>query len=101
MKKIEALGIIEVVGVVASLKALDSMIKTSNVSFVTMEKKLGGRLVTVVVQGKVDSVILAIESGSKAANNITKAVAKAVIPKPHEEIIKLLQKSSLKFNRIS
>lgn len=93
----EALGILEVVGVVASVEVLDSMIKTSEVSFVTMEKKLGGRLVTIVIQGKIDSVIAAVENGVIAANRITKVVAKAVIPKPHEELVKLLKKSSLKF----
>ena len=59
-----AIGIVEVVGVVASVEALDSMTKTSNVKFKTMEKKLGGRLVTIVVEGFVEDVQAAVEVGT-------------------------------------
>lgn len=94
-----SIGIIEVVGVVAAVQSLDAMTKTSNVSFKSMEKKLGGRLVTIIIEGSVQDVQAAIEVGDRTANNITKCVAKAVIAKPHEEVMKLIEKSSLKFAR--
>ena len=94
-----AIGIVEVVGVVASVEALDSMTKTSNVKFKTMEKKLGGRLVTIVVEGSVEDVQAAVEVGTRTADSITKCVAHAVIPRAHEEIMALLDRSSLKFNK--
>lgn len=95
----KSIGIVEVVGVVAGVQALDAMTKTSNVTFKTMENKLGGRLVTIVIEGNVEDVQAAIEAGYRAGNSITKCVAHAVISRPHEEVIALLEKSSLKFNK--
>ena len=50
---IKAIGLIEVSGSVAAIDALDIMCKAANVTLVTWEKKLGGRLVTVIVTGDV------------------------------------------------
>ena len=44
-----SLGFIEITGVVAAVDALDIMCKTSGVELATWERKLGGRLVTIVV----------------------------------------------------
>jgi ethanolamine utilization protein EutM len=94
----KALGFVEVSGVVAAVEALDSMLKTADVEFVTWEKKLGGRLVTIVVTGSISAVQAAVESGSARANGITKTVAQAVIANPHEEVVKLLQISAKKLS---
>ena len=94
----KALGFVEVSGVVAAIEALDAMLKTADVEFVTWEKKLGGRLVTVVVTGSISAVQEAVESGSARANKITKTVAHALIANPHEEVIKLLEISAKKLN---
>ena len=96
----KALGFIEVSGVVAAVEALDSMLKTANVEFVTLEKKLGGRLVTIVVTGNVSAVQEAVECGSARANEITQTVARAVIANPHEEVIKLVEISAKKLNLV-
>ena len=48
----KSLGLVEVPSVTAAIDVLDIMCKTADVHFVTWEKKLGGRLVTVVVQGE-------------------------------------------------
>ena len=61
-----AYGIIEVSGVVAAVDSLDAMCKAANVSFVTWERKLGGRLVTIIVEGDVSDAKAAVE----AAGNI-------------------------------
>ena len=45
----KALGFVEISGVTAAVDALDIMCKTSDVTFVTWERKLGGRLVTLIV----------------------------------------------------
>lgn len=95
----ESIGIVEVVGVVAAVEALDAMSKASNVSFTTSEKKLGGRLVTVIVKGNVDDVTAAVEVGIAAANRVTSCVASAVIARPHEEVLALIEKSGIKYNR--
>lgn len=95
----ESIGIVEVVGVVASVEALDAMSKAANVSFATSEKKLGGRLVTIIVKGNVDDVTAAVEVGIRAANRITQCVASAVIARPHEEVLSLIEKSGMKYNK--
>ena len=69
-----SLGFIEITGVVAAVDALDIMCKTSGVELATWERKLGGRLVTIVVKGDVASVTEAVETA--AAKAIKKPVAK-------------------------
>ena len=52
----KSLGLIEVVGVTGAVDCLDIMCKSADVEFVTWERKLGGRLVTVIVRGTVSAV---------------------------------------------
>lgn len=84
-------GFIEIPSTTAAIDALDIMLKTADVEFVTWEKKLGGRLVTIIVSGSVSAVTQAVEVASERA--IKKPVAKVVIANPHEEIIKIIEKS--------
>ncbi len=72
-----SLGFIEITGVVAAVDALDIMCKTSGVELATWERKLGGRLVTIVVKGDVASVTEAIETAAAKGNQ--KACGKGVI----------------------
>ncbi len=58
----KSIGLIEVTGVTAAIDCLDIMCKSADVEFVTWERKLGGRLVTVVVQGQVSAVSAAVEN---------------------------------------
>lgn len=90
-----SLGFIEITGVVAATDALDIMCKTSGVELATWERKLGGRLVTIVVRGDVASVTEAVETASK--NAIKKPVAYGVIANPHPEIEKLIAFSASRF----
>ena len=50
-----AYGFMEITGVVAATDALDIMCKAADVSLATWERKLGGRLVTLVIEGKMRS----------------------------------------------
>ena len=61
-------GFIEITGVVAAINALDIMCKTADVELASWERKLGGRLVTIIVQGDVAAVTEAVEA---AATNAT------------------------------
>ena len=88
----KALGFLEISGVVAAVDALDLMAKAADVEFVTWEKKLGGRLVTIIVRGEVSAVTAAIEAASQGA--IKKPVGKAVIANPHPEIEMIVQMSA-------
>ena len=51
----KAYGFIEITGVVAAMDALDIMCKAANVELATWERKLGGRLVTLVIEGDVST----------------------------------------------
>ncbi len=88
----KALGFFEISGVVAAVDALDIMCKTADVEFVSWEKKLGGRLVTVIIRGDVSAVTEAIEAATQ--NGIKKPVNKAVIANPHEEVERIVRKSA-------
>lgn len=90
-----SLGFIEISGVVAAVDALDIMCKTSGVELATWERKLGGRLVTIVIKGDVASVTEAVETAAVKA--IKKPVAKGVIANPHSEIMRLVELSASRF----
>ncbi len=92
----QAYGFFEIPSVTAAVVAVDIMCKTADVEFITWEKKLGGRLVTIIIRGDVSAVTQAIETA--AANGIKKPVAQVVIASPHEEIIKIINNSA---NRVS
>ena len=85
----KALGFIEVSGVVAAIDALDIMTKSANVRLVTWERKLGGRLVTIVVTGEIAAVNSAVENACR--QTIKKPVAHLVLAAPHEETWKMVE----------
>lgn len=93
-----AIGVIEVSGMIAGVEASDAMLKTAEVELLTWEKKLGGRLVSIVVTGDVMAVRAAVEQGEIVANNITKTVSKAFVNNPHEEVIKIIKESAIKYS---
>lgn len=83
-----AIGLLEVSGLVASISGLDSMLKAAEVRLIHTEKRLGGRLVTLIIKGNVSAVMAAIESGAKEAAPLGEVHGKAVIANPHGEIMK-------------
>ena len=84
-----AYGFIEITGVVAAMDALDIMAKAADVTLATWERKLGGRLVTLVVEGEVEAVKQSVEAAS--ANAIKKPVSTGILPNPHPEIVRMVQ----------
>ena len=93
----KSLGFVEVSGVVAAVDALDIMCKSADVSLVSWERKLGGRLVTLIVTGTVSAVNAAVESA--AAQCIKKPCATAVIANPHEETVRLAELSAKRLEK--
>lgn len=90
----QALGLIELPNCTDAIEALDVMLKTADVKFLTWEKKLGGRLVTIFIQGQVSAVTESVEAAKKnAKGNI---VASYVIAAPHEETMRLVEVSARK-----
>lgn len=87
----EALGMIETRGLTAAIEAADSMVKAAEVTLIGTEK-IGSGLVSVMVRGDVGAVKAAVEAGSTTASRLGELVAVHVIPRPHEDVEKILPK---------
>lgn len=87
----QALGMIETRGLVAVTEAADAMLKAANVELVGTEK-IGSGLVTVMVKGDVGAVKAAVEAGAAVAARLGEVVATHVIPRPHQDTVKILPK---------
>ena len=84
-----ALGLIETRVLVAAIEAADVMGKAANVTLVGRES-IGGGYVTVVITGDVGAVKAASDAGATAAKKIGELVSAHLIPRPHEDVQKLL-----------
>ncbi|WP_407272703.1 BMC domain-containing protein [Radiobacillus sp. PE A8.2] len=92
MKKYDAIGIIETQYFPVAMEILDNVCKAANVEFLSSEKYLGGKLVSIIIGGKISDVSTAIEvakqtGARKPGNPLKKAL---VITNPHEEILKFV-----------
>ena len=87
----EALGMVETRGLTAAIEAADAMTKSAEVTLIGTEK-IGSGLVTVMVRGDVGAVTASVESGSAAASKLGELVAAHVIPRPHNDVEKILPK---------
>ena len=94
----KSLGLIEVQSVTAAVDCLDIMCKAAEVSFVTWERKLGGRLVTVIVEGQVSAVSAAVEAAVNGS--IIKPAASAVIASPHSETERMVKLSASRMAKV-
>ena len=65
----QALGMIETKGLVASIEAADAMVKAANVTLIG-KVHVGGGLVTVMVRGDVGAVKAATDAGAAAAERV-------------------------------
>ena len=90
--ELQALGMVETRGLVASIEAADAMLKAANVVLVGTEK-IGSGLVSVMVRGDVGAVKAAVEAGSAAAARLGEIIAVHVIPRPHNDVEGILPKA--------
>lgn len=88
----QALGLVECRGLTAATEAADAMIKAANIELVATEK-IGSGLVCVMVRGDVGAVKAATDVGGEAVSRLGELVAVHVIPRPHDELEKILLKS--------
>lgn len=84
-----AIGLIETRGLIGSIEAADAMVKAANVSLLG-EEKIGGGYVTVIIEGDVGAVKAATDAGAAAAKRVGELISVHVIPRPHEELDKIL-----------
>jgi len=89
----EALGMIETKGMIATIEALDSMLKAADVHLVN-NVKVGAGLVTVLVEGDVGAVKAAVDAGAAAVRAINPKALKSehVIPRPDASISIVLKR---------
>ena len=89
----EALGMIETKGLVPNIEATDAMVKAANVVLVGQEK-IGYGLVTTMVRGDVGAVKAATDAGAAAAEKVGEVVSVHVIPRPHQDVEKILPQTT-------
>ena len=86
----KAIALLEVQALVAAIVGLDAMVKTADVNLIHVEKRLGGMLVTVVVEGEVSAVTAALEAGRLAASEVGNVKVCEVIARPHPDVMRFL-----------
>ena len=99
----QAVGILEVYGLVAAFAALDAGCKAGNVTAETFDKNKPKNpdglkvplIVAVKFRGSVDSVTAAVEAAEIAANNVSGVITKHIIARPEEGTNSMLKLSGL------
>ena len=101
---LEALGLIEVVGLVGAIEAADTASKAADVKVIGYELTRGSGMVVVKMVGGVSAVKSAVEAASVAAEKITQIISKHVIARPSVELDTIInaekEKSDKKFEEV-
>lgn len=100
----QAVGLLEVFGLVAGFVAADAACKAGDVTIESFDKNKPLNadklpvplLVCLKIRGGIDDVKVAIEAAENAANNISGVYSKHLIARPTEETEKMLGLNCLK-----
>lgn len=93
----QALGMIEVIGLPPAIEAADAALKAANVKLLAIAKADAG-ILTVEVTGDVGAVNAAVEAGAAAAQRVGTLRAKHIIPHVDESLVgKVLMKGTKLF----
>lgn len=87
-----ALGMVETRGLVASIEAADAMLKTARVRLFGQEES-GGGYVTIYIRGEIGAVRAAVDAGAAAAKAAGELVTVHVIAQPHRNVEKIIPDS--------
>ena len=85
-----AIGIIEVLGLTAGISVADAALKAANVRLLGYEVLPGFGWVNIKICGDVGAVNAAVAAGTAAASLFSAEYCKLVIPRPHEDTMKLV-----------
>ena len=88
---LEALGLIEVVGLVGAIEAADTASKAADVKVIGYELTKGSGMVLVKIVGGVSAVKAAVDAASMAAERVCQVVSKHVIARPSDELDKIIK----------
>ena len=99
----EAVGIVELFGLVAAFAAADAGCKAADVSLEPFDKNKPANayslsvplIVAIKFRGSVTAVEAAVEAAVKRANEITGVITTYVIPRPEEDTEKMLKISGM------
>lgn len=80
----EAIGIIEIRGILSSIEAVESMLKFTGISLIK-EERIPGGMSAVMLKGDIDTLRNAINTGMAAAKRTGEVISIHVIPKPQPE----------------
>lgn len=89
--KPQALGMVETKGLVGHVEAADAMVKAAMVELYGRENITAGYW-TMFVVGEVGAVKAATDAGAAAARRVGELVSVHVIPRPHEQVWRILPK---------
>lgn len=87
-----SVGIIDTLGFVGAVNALDTCLKTAAVQFVRFEKMSGG-IVSIVIKGDVGAVTASVMAGSEAAAAVGELRNHTIIARLDDQSAMLLNKS--------
>lgn len=87
----QALGMIETMGLIGAIEGADAAVKAANVTIVNKHYSKGG-IVTVEVTGDVGAVKAAIEAAEEATKSLGVYLTSHVIPRPDKSIDYILKK---------
>jgi ethanolamine utilization protein EutK len=82
--RVDAIGFVEVVGLVAAIEAGDAMVKAAKVRLLR-EHRISPGWETVVVEGDLAACQAAVQAGRAAALRLGKVISSLVIPRPDRD----------------
>lgn len=85
-----ALGIIETLGLAAAVEAADVAVKSANVELIGYELAKGSGFTAVKITGDVGAVNAAMQAAQAAVPHITRVVAHVTIPRPSTGIERMV-----------
>jgi len=105
----EAVGLLEVYGLVTAFAAADAACKAANVTIESFDKNKPANadkltvplLILVKLRGSIADIEAAMEAGEKAAAALGGILSKHIIPRPAKDTEKMLQISALKGGSMS
>ena len=95
-----ALGLIETIGLTTAMTALDAASKAADVKLMGYDRVIGvdkAVSLTLNLAGEVAAVQAAVDAGVAAGQRVGTVVSWKVIPRPHEEVDKVIAKYEKNF----
>ena len=99
----DAIGIVEMFGFVAAIKAADAAAKAADVKIIAIdsnkpanaEKEKVPLIMVIKMQGSVAAVEAGVEAAAQAADSVTQVIQKHVIARPTDDTQKMALRTSV------